>query len=176
MMVACLTVGALPCTAQSASTRNAQVERVFALMTPREKIAQLVIPWIAGTYMADDDPTFTKIVSWVDSLKVGGLIVSIGSPLDIAAKLKTASKGHMTVATFEERLYGVPLYADVSALFYNKDLFTRAGLDPNNMVLPSAHDELVAELAREVAPPQHVLDRVGSVSPAETHFFSDEMS
>jgi multiple sugar transport system substrate-binding protein len=46
-------------------------------------------------------------------------------------ELKTASKGHMTVATYEERLYGVPLYADVSALFYNKDLFTKAGLDPN---------------------------------------------
>ena len=45
-------------------------------------------------------------------------------------ELKTASKGHMTVATYENRQYGVPLYADVSALFYNKDLFTRAGLDP----------------------------------------------
>lgn len=47
------------------------------------------------------------------------------------SELKTASKGHMTVATYENRLFGVPLYADVSALFYNKDLFTRAGLDPN---------------------------------------------
>jgi multiple sugar transport system substrate-binding protein len=46
-------------------------------------------------------------------------------------ELKTASKGHMTVATWEKRLYGVPLYADVSALFYNKDLFKKAGLDPD---------------------------------------------
>ena len=46
-------------------------------------------------------------------------------------ELKTASKGHMTVATWEKRVYGVPLYADVSALFYNKDLFKRAGLDPD---------------------------------------------
>jgi multiple sugar transport system substrate-binding protein len=46
-------------------------------------------------------------------------------------ELKTASKGHMTVATWENRLYGVPLYADVSALFYNKDLFKKAGLDPD---------------------------------------------
>jgi multiple sugar transport system substrate-binding protein len=37
----------------------------------------------------------------------------------------------MTVATMENKLYGVPLYADVSALFYNKDLFEKAGLDPN---------------------------------------------
>jgi multiple sugar transport system substrate-binding protein len=46
-------------------------------------------------------------------------------------ELKTASKGHMTVATMDNKQYGVPLYADVSALFYNKDLFTQAGLDPN---------------------------------------------
>ncbi len=58
-------------------------------MTPRDKIAQLVIPWIPGSYTAEDDPSFTTIVSWVDSLHVGGLIVSIGSPLDIAAKLNT---------------------------------------------------------------------------------------
>ena len=36
----------------------------------------------------------------------------------------------MMVATFHKRLYGVPLYADVSALFYNIDLFEKAGLDP----------------------------------------------
>lgn len=46
-------------------------------------------------------------------------------------ELKTASPGHMTVATWDDRIYGVPLYADVSALFYNKDLFEKAGLDPD---------------------------------------------
>jgi multiple sugar transport system substrate-binding protein len=44
--------------------------------------------------------------------------------------LATASQGHIDVATWEDRLYGVPLYADVSALFWNKDLFEQAGLDP----------------------------------------------
>jgi multiple sugar transport system substrate-binding protein len=57
-------------------------------------------------------------------------------------ELKTASKGHMTVATWEDRLYGVPLYADVSALFYNKDLFTKAGLDPAKP--PTSQDEMRA--------------------------------
>ena len=58
-------------------------------------------------------------------------LVDITSRIKDWSELKTASKGHMTVATYEEKLYGVPLYADVSALFYNKDLFQRAGLDPN---------------------------------------------
>jgi multiple sugar transport system substrate-binding protein len=45
-------------------------------------------------------------------------------------ELATASPGHMAVSTYEGRIYGVPLYADVSALFWNKDLFRQAGLDP----------------------------------------------
>ena len=58
-------------------------------------------------------------------------LVDLTDQIAAWSELKTASKGHMTVATFKDRLYGVPLYADVSALFYNKDLFAKAGLDPN---------------------------------------------
>ena len=60
-----------------------------------------------------------------------GQLVDITDKIKDWPELKTASPGHMTVATYEKRLYGVPLYADVSALFYNKDLFEKAGLDPN---------------------------------------------
>jgi multiple sugar transport system substrate-binding protein len=44
--------------------------------------------------------------------------------------LETIPEGHRTVATWEDRLYGVPLYADVSLLFWNQELFRQAGLDP----------------------------------------------
>jgi multiple sugar transport system substrate-binding protein len=67
-------------------------------------------------------------------------LVDITSRIQGWSELSTASKGHMTVATYEKKLYGVPLYADVSALFYNKDLFQRAGLDPNKP--PTSLDEL----------------------------------
>src|SRR5215470_1744782 len=59
-----------------------------------------------------------------------GQLVDITDKVGSLPELKTASPGHMTVATFNKRLYGVPLYADVSALFYNRDLFEKAGLDP----------------------------------------------
>jgi len=60
-----------------------------------------------------------------------GQLVDITDQSKDWAELKDVSPGHKTVATFNDRLFGVPLYADVSALFYNKDLFTKAGLDPN---------------------------------------------
>lgn len=59
-----------------------------------------------------------------------GQLVDITDKIGDWPELKTASPGHMTVATYEGRLYGVPLYADVSALFYNTELFEKAGLDP----------------------------------------------
>jgi multiple sugar transport system substrate-binding protein len=58
-------------------------------------------------------------------------LVDVTDQIGSLAELKTASPGHLTVATFKDRLFGVPLYADVSALFYNKDLFEQAGLDPD---------------------------------------------
>jgi len=59
-----------------------------------------------------------------------GQLVDITDKVKDWPELKTASPGHMTVATLDGRIYGVPLYADVSALFYNIDLFEKAGLDP----------------------------------------------
>jgi beta-N-acetylhexosaminidase len=64
-----------------------EVDELLAGMSVRDRIAQLVVPWIPGTYAAYDDDGFERAEAWVDSLHVGGLIVSIGSPLDIAAKL-----------------------------------------------------------------------------------------
>ena len=45
------------------------------------------MPWIAGGYEAWDSPAFTRITQWIDSLKVGGVIISIGSPTDVAVRL-----------------------------------------------------------------------------------------
>src|SRR5262245_60243423 len=69
-----------------------------------------------------------------------GQLVDITDKIKDWPELKTASPGHMMVATFDKRLYGVPLYADVSALFYNIDLFEKAGLDPKKP--PTSLDEI----------------------------------
>ena len=72
-----------------------------------------------------------------------GQLVDLTDKIKAWPQLKTASPGHMMVATMSDRLYGVPLYADVSALFYNKDLFEKAGLDPNKP--PTSLAELRAD-------------------------------
>lgn len=69
-----------------------EIRRLLDSLPVRAKVAQLVMPWIAGSYAAFDDAAFLRARGWVDSLEVGGIIVSIGSPLDIAAKLNALQR------------------------------------------------------------------------------------
>jgi beta-N-acetylhexosaminidase len=63
------------------------VNEILESLSLRDRIAQLVMPWVPGSYAAFDDDAFRRLQGWVDSLHIGGLIVSVGSPLDVAAKL-----------------------------------------------------------------------------------------
>lgn len=63
------------------------VDSVLAHLSVRQRVAQLVTPWLSGSYTAFDDSLFGVAARLVDSLEVGGLLISVGSPFDIAAKL-----------------------------------------------------------------------------------------
>ena len=65
---------------------------LLATLTVRQQVGQLIIPWLSGNYTALDDSLFQTAARWVDSLAVGGLIVSVGSPFDIAAKLNALQR------------------------------------------------------------------------------------
>ena len=65
---------------------------MLAKLSTRQKVGQLVVPWLGGNYMALDDSAFQIATRWVDSLEVGGIIISVGSPYDIAAKLNTLQR------------------------------------------------------------------------------------
>ncbi len=68
------------------------MDQRLALLTSRQKIAQLVMPWIPGAYVAEDSPEFQRAIGWVRDLQVGGIIVSIGSPLDVAARVNALQR------------------------------------------------------------------------------------
>src|SRR6267143_1975689 len=74
------------------SPAPASVDAILGSLSTRQKVAQLVVPWLAGSYAAFDDSAFQVTTRWVDSLQVGGIIISVGSPYDIAAKLNTLQR------------------------------------------------------------------------------------
>ena len=68
------------------------VDSILATLTVRQKIGQLVFPWLLGDYAALDGEGLDTLYMAIDSLGIGGLIVSVGSPLDVAAKLNALQR------------------------------------------------------------------------------------
>src|SRR2546430_16819744 len=64
----------------AAAVIPASVDSLLASMTPRDKIGQLIVPWLAGSYTAFDDSSFQVAERWVDSLRVRGVILSVSLP------------------------------------------------------------------------------------------------
>src|SRR2546421_1088275 len=75
-----------------AAPQPVAIDGVLAKLTPRQKVAQLVVPWHGGNYSALDDSAFQSGTRWIDSLEIGGIIVSVGSPYDIATKLNVLQR------------------------------------------------------------------------------------
>ena len=74
-------------TAPPTVRRGEWADSVLATLSLRDKAAQLVWPWVLGDYTAADDPTYRRVERLVREQHVGGIIISVGSPTEIASKL-----------------------------------------------------------------------------------------
>ncbi|HEV7838981.1 MAG TPA: glycoside hydrolase family 3 N-terminal domain-containing protein [Gemmatimonadaceae bacterium] len=70
-----------------AATSSRWTDSVLASLTLREKAAQIVWPWVLGDYVSGDSPQWRRLTQYIQQDKVGGFIISVGSPTEVAAKL-----------------------------------------------------------------------------------------
>ncbi|MDQ3995670.1 MAG: glycoside hydrolase family 3 protein [Gemmatimonadota bacterium] len=128
-------------------------DSVLATLSLRDKAAQMVWPWMIGDYQAYNSPGWQRLATLIGQEHVGGIIMSVGSPLEIASKingLQYLSPTPLLVsadleagAGFRVRGgYFVPNAIDLGG----------ATLFPQNMAFGAARDEQLAyELGRITA-------------------------
>jgi beta-N-acetylhexosaminidase len=63
------------------------VASLLRTLTVRQKVAQLVMPWLLGNAAPDSDSTMQRAYRWVEELEVGGIIISTGTPASITDKI-----------------------------------------------------------------------------------------
>jgi len=121
----------------NATHKNLKV--VLHLTPPNDDTTQLATAIRAGSVpdvvgLNDIDvPTFSHENALMDITKYVNALPYKGS----------LSPGHLQLATIGSKYYGVPYLADLSVLWYNKTLFARAGLNPNNP--PTSYAEIVTD-------------------------------
>ena len=63
------------------------VDSTFATLSPRARAAQLIHVWLLGDYESTSDSAYAVTARWVRDDGIGGILMSVGSPIEVAAKL-----------------------------------------------------------------------------------------
>jgi beta-N-acetylhexosaminidase len=88
LAASCTTMGTSTSSSGQLSTASPRwTDSVLASMTLREKAAQIVWPSLYGDYTSGDSPQWRRLTQYIQQDKVGGFTISVGSPIEVAAKL-----------------------------------------------------------------------------------------
>ncbi len=79
----------------------------------------------------------------VPSFAREGALLDITKYVNALSYKSALSPGHLQLATANGHYFGVPYLADLSVLWYNKKLFSQAGLDPNKP--PANYAQIVSD-------------------------------
>lgn len=77
---------------QLVSPATDTIEALLRTLTVRQKVGQLIMPWLLGDSVAMDDPAMQRIVRLIRDQEVGGIIMSRGTPRHIAWKVNTLQR------------------------------------------------------------------------------------
>jgi beta-N-acetylhexosaminidase len=72
--------------------QRAWVDSTLGRLDLRARVAQMVHVWILGDYSNWDDPTFAQARGWVAGDGVGGITMSLGSPIEVAEKINALQR------------------------------------------------------------------------------------
>lgn len=92
---------------------------------------QFVAKFAAAARSGDAPDIASTDLVYMPRFASAGLFTDITDRVNALSYGKSLTPGQVALGRINNKVYAVPEAVDVSSLFYNKDLFRRAGLNPN---------------------------------------------
>jgi beta-N-acetylhexosaminidase len=73
-------------------TAQAWADSVLVTLGPRDRAAQLVWPQVLGDYTPDSTAAWERVSHLITADHIGGFVMSVGSPIEIAAKINAMQR------------------------------------------------------------------------------------
>ncbi len=145
-------VGAPPVTVTPAQPRD-WVDSVLATLSLRDKAAQMVWQTTFGDYVSADSPQWRRLRANIEEDHIGGVLMSVGSPLEIAAKLNALQQMSRIPLLVGADLEAGPGYRARGGVFLPNNIdLGGAPVFPPQMALGAAGDTSLAyEMGRVTA-------------------------
>ena len=68
------------------------IDSTYATLSLRQQVGQMVMMWVLGDYTNTDDPGFAEVRRWITEDGIGGVSMSLGSPVEVAAKVNAMQR------------------------------------------------------------------------------------
>jgi beta-N-acetylhexosaminidase len=69
------------------SEQHRWVDSTLAALSLRDRVGQMVMVWMLGDYSNTRDSSYAEVIRWVERDHIGGVSMSLGTPIEVAAKL-----------------------------------------------------------------------------------------
>jgi multiple sugar transport system substrate-binding protein len=92
---------------------------------------QMVTKLATGVQAGDAPDLVSFDLIYMPDFMKAGFLVDLTADLKADPNYASVAKAYKDIATYDGRLYGAGFTPDVSILVWNKDLFKKAGLDPD---------------------------------------------
>lgn len=130
----------------------------YNAMTPAVEITNVFVGWgellprLQTATAGGDQPDIAAVdLVWMPQMAQTGVIVPLDDYIDASdIDLSDFYESQLAVNRYDDTMYGMPVSTNNLQLFYNKELFEAAGLDPDTP--PGNWDEL-AEMAVQCSNP-----------------------
>lgn len=84
-------------------------------------------------------------IDWTPTLENDGLAIPVNKVMS-SKYLKDFHTTLLNACSIDDKVYAIPMYASPFVLYYNKDIFKQAGLDPNTP--PKTYDQMLTMAAK----------------------------
>src|SRR4051794_40336852 len=68
------------------------VDSTLATLSLRERVGQMVMVWVLGDYTSNGDSSFAEVRRWIQQDHIGGVSMSLGTPIEVAAKINAMQR------------------------------------------------------------------------------------
>src|SRR4051812_7922181 len=69
------------------SAQQHWVDSTLASLSLHDRVGQMVMVWMLGDYSNVGDSAYAEVIRWVERDHIGGVSMSLGTPIEVAAKL-----------------------------------------------------------------------------------------
>jgi beta-N-acetylhexosaminidase len=67
--------------------RESWADRTLGGLSLREKVGQMMMPWVIGDFAPEGSSSHERIIGLIRDQAIGGVIMSVGQPTEVAAKI-----------------------------------------------------------------------------------------